>query len=85
MMSHFRSTDGTPYFLVNRRMNKSHQMRWLRRGVIFCSRFAALSTNGTFGSKFGQKLHPANDIHAPAAIASCPQTCDCPVSLKVRL
>jgi len=37
-------TEGTANFLVNRRMNKSQQMRWSRRGADSCSRFAARST-----------------------------------------
>ena len=37
-------TEGTANFLVNRRMNRSQQMRWSRRGADRCSRFAAPST-----------------------------------------
>ena len=37
-------TEGTANFLVNRRMNKSQQMRWSRRAPICCFRFAAPST-----------------------------------------
>src|SRR5690349_16829366 len=39
-------TEGTANFLVNRRMNKSQQMRWSRRGadLLLCSRSAARST-----------------------------------------
>jgi hypothetical protein len=50
-------TEGTANFMVNRRMNKSQQMRWSRRGPIFCSRFAVRST--TARSVRGQALtHP---------------------------
>ena len=37
-------TEGTANFLVNRRMNKSQQMRWSRNGADLCFRFVALST-----------------------------------------
>ena len=37
-------TEGTANFLVNRRMNKSQQMRWSEEVPIFCSRFAVRST-----------------------------------------
>ena len=54
-------SEGTANVLVNRRMNKSQQMRWSRRGAdpllqVWCAVY-----NGTLGSEFGQKLHPAND------------------------
>jgi hypothetical protein len=40
-------TEGTANFLVNRRMNKSQQMRWSRRGAdLLPSRFAARSATG---------------------------------------
>jgi hypothetical protein len=37
-------TEGTANFLVNRRMNKSQQVRCRDEGPIFCFKFAALST-----------------------------------------
>ena len=36
--------EGTANFLVNRRMNKSQQMRWSRMALICCSKSAAQST-----------------------------------------
>ncbi len=57
-------TEGTANFLVNRRMNKSQQMRWSRRGAGLLLQVRCAIYNGTLGSGFGQKFHPANDhIH----------------------
>ena len=63
-------TEGTANFLVNRRMNKSQQMRWSRRGADLLLQVRCAVYNGTFGSEFGQKFHPANDLCPPAAIAA---------------
>ena len=54
-------TEGTANFLVNRRMNKSQQMRWSRRGADLLLQVRCAVYNGTLGSSFGQKFHPAND------------------------
>jgi len=63
-------TEGTANFLVNRRMNKSQQMRWSRRGADLLPQVRCAVYNGTFGSEFGQKFHPANDSFPPTAIAA---------------
>jgi hypothetical protein len=63
-------TDGTANFLVNLRMNKSQQMRWSRRGADLLLRVRCAVYNGTLGSDFGQKFHPANDTSPPTAIAA---------------
>ena len=63
-------TEGTANFLVNRRMNKSQQMRWSRRGADLLLQVRCAVYNGTLGSGFGQKLLPANDSHPPTAIAA---------------
>jgi hypothetical protein len=63
-------TEGTANFLVNRRMNKSQQMRWSRRGADLLLQVRCAVYNGTFSSGFGQKLHPANDSFPPTAIAA---------------
>src|SRR5271157_4505030 len=64
-------TEGTANFLVNRRMNKSQQMRWSRRGANLLLQVRCAVYNGTLGSGFGQKFHPANDTHPhPQAIAA---------------
>ncbi len=63
-------TEGTANFLVNRRMNKSQQMRWSRRGADLLLQVRCAVYNGTLGSGFGQKFHPANDPCPPVAIAA---------------
>jgi hypothetical protein len=67
-------TEGTANFLVNRRMNKSQQMRWSRRGADLLLRVRCAVYNGTVGADFGQQIQPANDPSPPMAIAACPQT-----------
>src|SRR3954469_13545584 len=42
-------TEGTANFLVNRRMNKSQQMRWSRRGADLLLQVRCAVYNGTFG------------------------------------
>ena len=63
-------TEGTANFLVNRRMNKSQQMRWSRRGADLLLQVRCAVYNGTLGSDFGQRFHPANDTSPPTAIAA---------------
>ena len=63
-------TEGTANFLVNRRMNKSQQMRWSRRGADLLLQVRCAVYNGTFGSEFGQKFHPANDPVPTTAFAA---------------
>jgi hypothetical protein len=62
----------TANFLVNRRMNKAQQMRWSRRGANLLLQVRCAIHNGTLGSGFGQKFHPANDTHSQAAVAARP-------------
>jgi hypothetical protein len=62
-------TEGTANFLVNRRMNKSQQMRWSRRGADLLLQVRCAVYNGTLGSNFGQRFRPANDPLPPIAIA----------------
>ena len=54
-------TEGTANFLVNRRMSKSQQMRWSRRGADLLLQVRCAVYNGTLGSGFGQKFQSAND------------------------
>jgi hypothetical protein len=61
-------TEGTANFLVNRRMNKSQQMRWTRRGADLLLQVRCAVYNGTLGLGFGQKFYPANDVSPPAAV-----------------
>jgi hypothetical protein len=63
-------TEGTANFLVNRRMNKSQQMRWSRRGADLLLQVRCAVYNGTFGSSFGQRFYPANDPLPQAAVAA---------------
>ena len=63
-------TEGTANFLVNRRMNKSQQMRWSRRGADLLLQVRCAVYNGTLGSGSGQRFQPANDTHPQAAIAA---------------
>jgi hypothetical protein len=63
-------TEGTANFLVNRRMNKSQQMRWSRRGADLLLQVRCAIYNGTLGSGFGQRFQPANDLCPPVAIAA---------------
>jgi hypothetical protein len=63
-------TEGTANFLVNRRMNKSQQMRWSRRGADLLLQVRCAVYNGTFGSAYGQKFQPANGSSPPMAIAA---------------
>src|SRR3954462_762188 len=63
-------TEGTANFLVNRRMNKSQQMRWSRRGADLLLQVRCAVYNGTLGSGFGQRFQPANDPLPQAAVAA---------------
>jgi hypothetical protein len=61
-------TEGTANFLVNRRMNKSQQMRWSRRGADRLLQVRCAVYNGTLGTDFGQRFYPANG--APSQVAA---------------
>jgi hypothetical protein len=63
-------TEGTANFLVNRRMDKSQQMRWSRRGADLLLQVRCAAYNGTLGSGFGQRFWPANDRLPLPAIAA---------------
>ena len=62
-------TEGSANFLVNRRMIKSQQMRWSKRGADLLLQVRCVAYNGTLGSGFGQKFQPANDPYPQMAIA----------------
>jgi hypothetical protein len=58
-------TEGTANFLVNRRMNKSQQMRWSRRGADLLLQVRCAGINGKLGSTFAQLFHavdPASEL-----------------------
>ena len=63
-------TEGTANFLVNRRMNKSQQMRWSRRGADRLLQVRCAVYNGTLGNGFGQRFYAANDLLPPVAAAA---------------
>jgi hypothetical protein len=63
-------TEGTANFLVNRRMNKSQQMRWSRNGADLLLQVRCAVYNGTYGSDYGRKFRPANDSLPPVALAA---------------
>ena len=63
-------TEGTANFLVNRRMNKSQQMRWTRRGADRLLQVRCAVYNGTLGIGLGQRFQAANDPHPLATIAA---------------
>jgi len=63
-------TEGTANFLVNRRMNKSQQMCWSRRGADLLLQVRCAVYNGTLGSGFGQRFYPANDPLPQVAVAA---------------
>jgi hypothetical protein len=58
-------TEGTANFLVNRRMNKSQQMRWSHRGADLLLQVRCAGFNGKLGSSFGQlfqAVDPASEL-----------------------
>jgi hypothetical protein len=63
-------TEGTANFLVNRRMNKSQQMRWSRRGADLLLQVRCAVYNGTFGTAYGQTFQPTNESSPSMAIAA---------------
>ncbi len=72
-------TEGTANFLVNRRMAKSQQMRWSRRGADRLLQVRCAVYNGTLGSGFGQRFHAANDLLPQVTAAARP-----PISRQSR-
>jgi hypothetical protein len=63
-------TEGTANFLVNRRMNKSQQMRWSRRGADRPLQVRCAVYNGSLGSDVGQRFFAANDALPKVAAAA---------------
>jgi hypothetical protein len=51
-------TEGTANSLVNRRMNKSQQMRWSRRGADLLLQVRCAVYNGTLGLGLGHRFQP---------------------------
>jgi hypothetical protein len=63
-------TEGTANFLVNRRMAKSQQMRWSRRGADLLLQVRSAIYNGTLGSGYGQLFEPMSHSHPTLAKAA---------------
>jgi len=63
-------TEGTANFLVNRRMNKSQQMRWSRQGADLLLQVRCAVYNGTLGSGFGRVFEAAGRPKAQFAMAA---------------
>ncbi len=63
-------TEGTANFLVNRRMAKSQQMRWSRRGADLLLQVRVAVCNGTLGSGFGRLFEPMSHPHPTLAKAA---------------
>jgi hypothetical protein len=61
---------GRTDFLVNRRMNKSQQMRWSRRGADRLLQVRCAVYNGTLGTSLGQRFDAANDPLPQVAAAA---------------
>ena len=62
-------TEGTANFLVNRRMNKSQQMRWTRLGADRLLQVRCAVYNGTIGAGLGARFDPAPP-HSHAILAA---------------
>jgi len=63
-------TEGTANFLVNRRMDKSQQMRWSRHGADRLLQVRCAVYNGTLGASLGQRFVAANDAPPHMAAAA---------------
>jgi hypothetical protein len=63
-------TEGTANFLVNRRMNKSQQMRWSRRGADLLLQVRCAIVNGKLGAGFGRLFEAQDNLGPEAAIAA---------------
>ena len=63
-------TEGTANFLVNRRMNKSQQMRWSRRGADLLLQVRCAVYNGTLGSGLGHRFRAHANQNEPPANAA---------------
>ncbi|MCW2242550.1 hypothetical protein [Azospirillum canadense] len=66
-------TEGAANFLVNRRMAKSQQMRWSRRGADRLLQVRCAVINGKLGSGLGHLFKAEADLASEMAVAACPQ------------
>jgi hypothetical protein len=63
-------TEAAANFLVNRRLNKSQQMRWSRRGADLLLQVRCAVLNGKLGSSFGQIFKADADCASDLAMAA---------------
>jgi hypothetical protein len=63
-------TEGTPNFLVNRRMNKRQQMRWSRRGADAVLQVRCAVYNSTLGTGLGHLFNPESKPTQQLAMAA---------------
>ena len=63
-------TEGSANFLVNRRMNKSQQMRWTRQGADLLLQVRCAVCNGTLGTELGHLFGITPNLDLPAAQAA---------------
>jgi hypothetical protein len=63
-------TEGTANFLVNRRMNKSQQMRWSRNGADLLLQVRCAVYNGTLGAGLGHRFDQITDANSALAKAA---------------
>jgi hypothetical protein len=60
-------TEGTPNYLINRRMDKLQRTRWIRRGANLLLQVRCAVYNGTFGNGSCHRFQPQGlrDPHFP--------------------
>jgi hypothetical protein len=63
-------TEGAANFPVNRRMNKSQQTRWSRRGAELLLQVRCAAYNGTLGSAHGKLFQPVALAQTELAVAA---------------
>ena len=63
-------TEATANFFVNRRMNKSQQMRWSRRGADLLLQVRCAVYNGVLGSGLGHLFEPVSSPDSQLAKAA---------------
>jgi hypothetical protein len=77
-------TEGTANFLVNRRMSKSQQIRWSRRGADHCFRFGARSIMVRSAPNSGGNSTQPTAHSRQSLLPPDPQLCTSPVRSRVR-
>jgi hypothetical protein len=63
-------TEGTANFLVNRRMNKSQQMRWSKNGADLPLQVRCAVCNGTLGAGLGRRFDRTGNADLAVAKAA---------------